>query len=142
MCLQILEAFAADDSVFVQNCGRLMGLSNNIKTMSHYEFRNICDIKLESIGQRIACYQKVPVPYRVSTWGILIVSVKTHPQLSLNKQEKVLVCSTEEPRGELQAWLYPDVTVTRTWPLSFSCFPVLGVLSGWPFSFGDKRPPQ
>lgn len=58
MCLQILEAFAADDSVFVQNCGRLMALSNNIKTMSHYEFRNICDTKLESIGQRIACYQE------------------------------------------------------------------------------------
>ncbi|XP_025787973.1 phosphatidylinositol 3,4,5-trisphosphate-dependent Rac exchanger 1 protein [Puma concolor] len=54
---KILKAFAADDSVFVQNCGRLMALSN-IKTMSHYEFRNICDTKLESIGQRIACYQE------------------------------------------------------------------------------------
>lgn len=85
MFLQILEAFAADDSVFVQNCGRLMALSNNIKTMSHYEFRNICDTKLESIGQRIACYQQVPVPYRVSTLGVLVVSVKTHLQLSLNK---------------------------------------------------------
>ncbi|XP_012583585.1 PREDICTED: phosphatidylinositol 3,4,5-trisphosphate-dependent Rac exchanger 1 protein [Condylura cristata] len=55
---KILEAFAADDNVFVQNCGRLMALSSSIKTMSHYEFRNICDIKLEHIGQRIACYQK------------------------------------------------------------------------------------
>uniref|UniRef100_A0A8C9JSI9 Phosphatidylinositol 3,4,5-trisphosphate-dependent Rac exchanger 1 protein n=1 Tax=Panthera tigris altaica TaxID=74533 RepID=A0A8C9JSI9_PANTA len=55
--LSILKAFAADDSVFVQNCGRLVALSN-IKTMSHYEFRNICDTKLESIGQRIACYQE------------------------------------------------------------------------------------
>ncbi|XP_049506605.1 phosphatidylinositol 3,4,5-trisphosphate-dependent Rac exchanger 1 protein isoform X2 [Panthera uncia] len=54
---KILKAFAADDSVFVQNCGRLVALSN-IKTMSHYEFRNICDTKLESIGQRIACYQE------------------------------------------------------------------------------------
>lgn len=62
MFLQILEAFAADDSVFVQNCGRLMALSNNIKTMSHFEFRNICDTKLESIGQRITCYQKVSAP--------------------------------------------------------------------------------
>lgn len=77
MFLQILEAFAADDSVFVQNCGRLMALSNSIKTMSHYEFRNICDTKLESIGQRIACYQEVPVPYRVSTWVILVLNVKT-----------------------------------------------------------------
>lgn len=55
---KILEAFAADDSVFVQNCGRLMALSSNMKTMSHYEFRNICDTKLESIGQRISCYQE------------------------------------------------------------------------------------
>ncbi|XP_032460049.1 phosphatidylinositol 3,4,5-trisphosphate-dependent Rac exchanger 1 protein isoform X3 [Phocoena sinus] len=55
---KILEAFATDDSVFVQNCGRLMALSNNIRTMSHYEFRNICDTKLESIGQRIALYQE------------------------------------------------------------------------------------
>ncbi|XP_023389855.1 phosphatidylinositol 3,4,5-trisphosphate-dependent Rac exchanger 1 protein [Pteropus vampyrus] len=55
---KILEAFAADDGVFVQNCGRLMALNNNIKTMSHYEFRNICDTKLESISQRIVCYQE------------------------------------------------------------------------------------
>uniref|UniRef100_A0A4X1UHJ1 Phosphatidylinositol 3,4,5-trisphosphate-dependent Rac exchanger 1 protein n=1 Tax=Sus scrofa TaxID=9823 RepID=A0A4X1UHJ1_PIG len=40
---KILEAFAADDSVFVQNCGRLMALSSNMKTMSHYE---------------ISCYQE------------------------------------------------------------------------------------
>ncbi|KAJ1076469.1 hypothetical protein K5549_002509 [Capra hircus] len=55
---KILEAFAADDSVFVQNCGRLMALSSNMRTMSHFEFRNICDTKLESIGQRIARYQE------------------------------------------------------------------------------------
>uniref|UniRef100_A0A2K6JXL5 Phosphatidylinositol 3,4,5-trisphosphate-dependent Rac exchanger 1 protein n=1 Tax=Rhinopithecus bieti TaxID=61621 RepID=A0A2K6JXL5_RHIBE len=54
----ILEAFAADDSVFVENCGRLMALSSAIVTMPHFEFRNICDTKLESIGQRIACYQE------------------------------------------------------------------------------------
>lgn len=56
---QILAAFAADDSIFVQNCGRLMAMSSAIVTMSHYEFHNICDTKLESIGQRIACYQEV-----------------------------------------------------------------------------------
>ncbi|KAL2763586.1 phosphatidylinositol 3,4,5-trisphosphate-dependent Rac exchanger 1 protein [Daubentonia madagascariensis] len=55
---KILKAFAADDSVFVQNCGRLMALSSAIVTMPHYEFRNICDTKLERIGQRIACYQE------------------------------------------------------------------------------------
>ncbi|KAK2110102.1 Phosphatidylinositol-3,4,5-trisphosphate-dependent Rac exchanger 1 protein [Saguinus oedipus] len=55
---KILEAFAADDSVFVENCGRLMALSSAMVTMPHFEFRNICDTKLESIGQRIACYQE------------------------------------------------------------------------------------
>lgn len=79
--LQILKAFAADDNVFVQNCGRLMALNNNIRTMFHYEFRNICDTKLESIGQRIACYQEVPAPHRVSAWGILVFNVKIQPNL-------------------------------------------------------------
>ncbi|XP_065379346.1 phosphatidylinositol 3,4,5-trisphosphate-dependent Rac exchanger 1 protein isoform X4 [Macaca fascicularis] len=58
LAAKILEAFAADDSVFVENCGRLMALSSAIVTMPHFEFRNICDTKLESIGQRIACYQE------------------------------------------------------------------------------------
>ena len=80
--LQSLEAFAADDSVFVQNCGRLMALSSNMRTMSHFEFRNICDTKLESIGQRIACYQEVPAPYRVSTRGVSVVNVKSQPNLA------------------------------------------------------------
>lgn len=79
--LQILKAFAADDSVFVQNCGRLMALNNSIKTMSHYEFRNICDTKLESIGQRIACYQEVLAPQRVSAWAVLVVNVKIQPNI-------------------------------------------------------------
>uniref|UniRef100_M3ZBN1 Phosphatidylinositol 3,4,5-trisphosphate-dependent Rac exchanger 1 protein n=1 Tax=Nomascus leucogenys TaxID=61853 RepID=M3ZBN1_NOMLE len=54
------EASTEDPSgdVFVENCGRLMALNNAIVTMSHFEFRNICDTKLESIGQRIACYQE------------------------------------------------------------------------------------
>lgn len=80
--LQILEAFAADDSVFVQNCGRLMALSSNMRTMSHFEFRTICDTKLESIGQRIARYQEVPTPYRVSTQGVSVVNVKCQPNLA------------------------------------------------------------
>ncbi|XP_049637261.1 phosphatidylinositol 3,4,5-trisphosphate-dependent Rac exchanger 1 protein [Suncus etruscus] len=58
LAAKILEAFAVDDSIFVQNCGRLMALSNSMRTMSHFEFRNICDTKLESIGQRIARYQE------------------------------------------------------------------------------------
>lgn len=91
---QVLEAFAADDSTFVQNCGRLMAMSSAIVTMPHYEFRNICDTKLESIGRRIACYQEVPAPRGVSTagcqawdctWGILSSVPPSSP--ALLKQE-------------------------------------------------------
>ena len=59
-----------------------MALSINKRTMSHFEFRNICDTKLESIGQRIACYQEVPALYRVSTWDVSVVNVKSQPTLA------------------------------------------------------------
>uniref|UniRef100_A0A8C5SMR3 Phosphatidylinositol 3,4,5-trisphosphate-dependent Rac exchanger 1 protein n=1 Tax=Laticauda laticaudata TaxID=8630 RepID=A0A8C5SMR3_LATLA len=55
---KILEAFATDDSNFVKNCRRLMSLSNAVVTMPQYEFRQICDTKLESISRRIASYQE------------------------------------------------------------------------------------
>lgn len=75
---QILEAFAADDRIFVQNCGRLMALSNSMRTMSHFEFRNICDTKLESIGQRIARYQEVLMPSRlIKEWANGLVGCQT-----------------------------------------------------------------
>lgn len=114
MFLQILEAFAANDSVFVQNCGRLMALSSNMKTMSHYEFRNICDTKLESIGQRISCYQEVPSPCRVSPWGYFSCKCPNPTQLSLNKWDNLLVYNTEKSRGELQARLYPGTQTDIT----------------------------
>ncbi|KAH0619135.1 hypothetical protein JD844_018831 [Phrynosoma platyrhinos] len=55
---KILEAFAIDDSYFVRNCRRLMALSNAVVTMPQFEFRQICDTKLESISRRVACYQE------------------------------------------------------------------------------------
>ncbi|XP_072489727.1 phosphatidylinositol 3,4,5-trisphosphate-dependent Rac exchanger 1 protein isoform X2 [Notamacropus eugenii] len=58
LAAKILEAFAADDSLFVQNCGRLISLSSAMVTMSQYEFRNICETKLERITRRIANYQE------------------------------------------------------------------------------------
>ncbi|KAM4833071.1 phosphatidylinositol 3,4,5-trisphosphate-dependent Rac exchanger 1 protein isoform X1 [Urocitellus parryii] len=64
LAAKVLEAFAAEDSAFVQNCGRLMARSSAIVTMPHFEFRNICDTKLESIGRRIACYQKFAAQLR------------------------------------------------------------------------------
>lgn len=58
---QILGAFAEDDSLFMRNCSRLMAQSRTMVTMPQYEFRNICDAKLESICRRMQCYQQVCV---------------------------------------------------------------------------------
>ncbi|KAJ8265642.1 hypothetical protein COCON_G00147410 [Conger conger] len=55
---KILEAFAGDDSHFVKNCSQLISQSGGLITMPQYEFRNICDTKLESIHRRISSYQK------------------------------------------------------------------------------------
>ncbi|XP_077023540.1 phosphatidylinositol 3,4,5-trisphosphate-dependent Rac exchanger 1 protein isoform X3 [Tamandua tetradactyla] len=81
---KILEAFAADDSVFVENCGRLMALNKNMVTMSHFE-RSTCDTKLESISQRIACYQEfaVQLKSRVSP-PFKQASLEPHPLCGLD----------------------------------------------------------
>ncbi|XP_041334421.1 phosphatidylinositol 3,4,5-trisphosphate-dependent Rac exchanger 1 protein isoform X2 [Pyrgilauda ruficollis] len=55
---KILEAFAAEDSHFVRNCERLISLSSAVATMPQYEFRQICDTKLESISRRLTSYQE------------------------------------------------------------------------------------
>uniref|UniRef100_A0A8C5TPD4 Phosphatidylinositol 3,4,5-trisphosphate-dependent Rac exchanger 1 protein n=1 Tax=Malurus cyaneus samueli TaxID=2593467 RepID=A0A8C5TPD4_9PASS len=55
---KILEAFAAEDSHFVRNCERLISLSSAVATMPQYEFRQICDTKLESISRRLTNYQE------------------------------------------------------------------------------------
>nr|XP_033819761.1 phosphatidylinositol 3,4,5-trisphosphate-dependent Rac exchanger 1 protein isoform X2 [Geotrypetes seraphini] len=55
---KVLEAFSADDNQFVKNCRRLISLSSAVVTMPQYEFRNICDTKLESISKRITSYQE------------------------------------------------------------------------------------
>lgn len=57
--LQILEAFSSDDSLFVHNCSQLISQSDRVVTMPQYEFRQICDTKLESIRRRISSYQQV-----------------------------------------------------------------------------------
>lgn len=56
---QILEAFCNDDSLFVHNCSQLISQSDRVVTMPQYEFRQICDTKLESIRRRISNYQQV-----------------------------------------------------------------------------------
>ncbi|CAG01698.1 unnamed protein product [Tetraodon nigroviridis] len=56
---KILEAFSGDDSLFVRNCRQLISQSDRVVTMPQYEFRQICDTKLESIQRRISSYQQV-----------------------------------------------------------------------------------
>ncbi|NXH57243.1 PREX1 protein, partial [Rhabdornis inornatus] len=53
-----IRAFAAEDSHFVRNCERLISLSSAVATMPQYEFRQICDTKLESISRRLTSYQE------------------------------------------------------------------------------------
>uniref|UniRef100_A0A4W5KYE4 Phosphatidylinositol-3,4,5-trisphosphate dependent Rac exchange factor 1 n=1 Tax=Hucho hucho TaxID=62062 RepID=A0A4W5KYE4_9TELE len=55
---KILEAFASDDSHFVRNCRQLISQSVRVVSMPQFEFRNICDTKLESIRRRISRYQQ------------------------------------------------------------------------------------
>ncbi|KAM5135854.1 LOW QUALITY PROTEIN: phosphatidylinositol 3,4,5-trisphosphate-dependent Rac exchanger 1 protein [Mantella aurantiaca] len=56
--LLILQAFIADDNQFVKNCMKLLAMSKSVMTMPQYEFRNICDTKLENISRRIASYEE------------------------------------------------------------------------------------
>ena len=95
LSLQILEAFAADNSAFVHNYRRLMAMNSAIMTMSHYEFCKIFNTKLESIGQRITCYQPVPAPCGAlpqllgvgSHLGCFCYRYHSPVQLCLNKWE-------------------------------------------------------
>ncbi|CAH2302933.1 phosphatidylinositol 3,4,5-trisphosphate-dependent Rac exchanger 1 isoform X1 [Pelobates cultripes] len=55
---KILQAFIADDDQFVKNCQRLISMSKSVMTMPQYEFRTICDTKLENICERIKNYKQ------------------------------------------------------------------------------------
>ncbi|XP_064155468.1 phosphatidylinositol 3,4,5-trisphosphate-dependent Rac exchanger 1 protein-like [Anguilla rostrata] len=77
---KILEAFAADDSHFVRNCSQLISQSDRVVSMPQYEFRNICDTKLESIHRRISSYQKFAQELRGKAWPTLKQAAGTaHP---------------------------------------------------------------
>uniref|UniRef100_A0A3P9K6I3 Phosphatidylinositol 3,4,5-trisphosphate-dependent Rac exchanger 1 protein n=1 Tax=Oryzias latipes TaxID=8090 RepID=A0A3P9K6I3_ORYLA len=65
---KILEAFCSDDSLFVRNCSQLISQSDRVVTMPQYEFRQICDTKLESISRRITCYQQFAQELRNKVW--------------------------------------------------------------------------
>ncbi|KAM3923499.1 phosphatidylinositol 3,4,5-trisphosphate-dependent Rac exchanger 1 protein [Leptodactylus fuscus] len=55
---KILQAFVTDDVQFVKNCTRLIAMSKSVMTMPQYEFRHICDTKLENITWRINSYKE------------------------------------------------------------------------------------
>ncbi|KAJ8400594.1 hypothetical protein AAFF_G00393630 [Aldrovandia affinis] len=77
---KILEAFAGDDSHFVKNCSRLISQSDRVVTMPQYEFRNICDTKLESIRRRVTSYQQFALELRNKAWPTFKQATnKPHP---------------------------------------------------------------
>uniref|UniRef100_A0A8C4IPF8 Phosphatidylinositol 3,4,5-trisphosphate-dependent Rac exchanger 1 protein n=1 Tax=Dicentrarchus labrax TaxID=13489 RepID=A0A8C4IPF8_DICLA len=77
---KILEAFSADDSLFVRNCSQLISQSDRVVTMPQYEFRQICDTKLESIRRRISSYQQFALELRNKAWpSFRQAGVRPHP---------------------------------------------------------------
>lgn len=58
LAAKILVAFVKDDSLFVKSCRQLMSQNDKVVSMPQFEFRNICDTKLESIDKRIRSYQQ------------------------------------------------------------------------------------
>ncbi|XP_061623647.1 phosphatidylinositol 3,4,5-trisphosphate-dependent Rac exchanger 1 protein [Phyllopteryx taeniolatus] len=77
---KILEAFSSDDGQFVSNCSQLISRSDRVVTMPQYEFRHICDTKLESIRWRINSYQQFSSELRNTAWPTFRqASSRTHP---------------------------------------------------------------
>lgn len=71
-----------------------MAMSSAIITMSHFEFHNICDTKLQRIGQRITCYQEVPGAHTLPATSQL---ASTRVRLNF------MGSGTGQATGELQA---------------------------------------
>uniref|UniRef100_A0A8C6UY05 Phosphatidylinositol-3,4,5-trisphosphate-dependent Rac exchange factor 1 n=1 Tax=Neogobius melanostomus TaxID=47308 RepID=A0A8C6UY05_9GOBI len=65
---KILQAFCNDDSLFVRNCSQLISQSDRVVTMPQFEFRQICDTKLESIRRRISNYQQFALELSNKVW--------------------------------------------------------------------------
>lgn len=71
---QILEAFSKDDKHFVTSCSQLIAQSERVMSMPQYEFRNICDTKLESIRTRICSYQRVGKTHIIYSFFSFIIN--------------------------------------------------------------------
>uniref|UniRef100_A0A8C1KKU0 Phosphatidylinositol-3,4,5-trisphosphate-dependent Rac exchange factor 1 n=2 Tax=Cyprinus carpio TaxID=7962 RepID=A0A8C1KKU0_CYPCA len=79
LAAKILEAFVKDDSLFVKSCRQLMAQNEKVVTMPQFEFRNICDTKLESIEKRICSYKQFVEELQTKAWPMFKkASTKPH----------------------------------------------------------------
>ncbi|XP_077568493.1 phosphatidylinositol 3,4,5-trisphosphate-dependent Rac exchanger 1 protein isoform X2 [Stigmatopora nigra] len=77
---KILAAFSSDDGQFVRNCSQLISQNDRVVTMPQYEFRNICDTKLESIRWRINSYQQFSSELHNMAWPTFRqANTRSHP---------------------------------------------------------------
>uniref|UniRef100_A0A8C1KNU2 Phosphatidylinositol-3,4,5-trisphosphate-dependent Rac exchange factor 1 n=1 Tax=Cyprinus carpio TaxID=7962 RepID=A0A8C1KNU2_CYPCA len=73
------KAFVKDDSLFVKSCRQLMAQNEKVVTMPQFEFRNICDTKLESIEKRICSYKQFVEELQTKAWPMFKkASTKPH----------------------------------------------------------------
>ncbi|KTG45838.1 hypothetical protein cypCar_00001182 [Cyprinus carpio] len=79
LAAKILEAFVKDDSLFVKSCRQLMAQNEKVVTMPQFEFRSICDTKLESIEKRICSYKQFVEELQTKAWPMFKkASTKPH----------------------------------------------------------------
>ncbi|XP_069739873.1 phosphatidylinositol 3,4,5-trisphosphate-dependent Rac exchanger 1 protein isoform X2 [Narcine bancroftii] len=65
---KILEALAADDRQFIKNCRGLITSRNSMIFKPQFEFRHLCESKLDIIGGRIAKYSKFAQELKTRAW--------------------------------------------------------------------------
>uniref|UniRef100_A0A8C1UDI3 Phosphatidylinositol-3,4,5-trisphosphate-dependent Rac exchange factor 1 n=1 Tax=Cyprinus carpio TaxID=7962 RepID=A0A8C1UDI3_CYPCA len=79
LAAKILEAFVKDDSLLIKSCRQLMAQNEKVVTMPQFEFRNICDTKLESIEKRICSYKQFVEELQTKAWPMFKqASTKPH----------------------------------------------------------------
>uniref|UniRef100_A0A8C2JRN4 Phosphatidylinositol-3,4,5-trisphosphate-dependent Rac exchange factor 1 n=1 Tax=Cyprinus carpio TaxID=7962 RepID=A0A8C2JRN4_CYPCA len=79
LAAKILEAFVKDDSLLLKSCRQLMAQNEKVVTMPQFEFRNICDTKLESIEKRICSYKQFVEELQTKAWPMFKqASTKPH----------------------------------------------------------------
>uniref|UniRef100_A0A8C1YUN3 Phosphatidylinositol-3,4,5-trisphosphate-dependent Rac exchange factor 1 n=1 Tax=Cyprinus carpio TaxID=7962 RepID=A0A8C1YUN3_CYPCA len=73
------KAFVKDDSLLIKSCRQLMAQNEKVVTMPQFEFRSICDTKLESIEKRICSYKQFVEELQTKAWPMFKkASTKPH----------------------------------------------------------------